>query len=110
VDELSNVQNWPESEKQINEIISEAKKYQEEADRDFVAFCKLNMIPLSSIEPFYRRALVINECHQDHLRRALSLTEELQQKFPEWSKRDGITEVIAHLRLGKSPYQKMPPF
>jgi hypothetical protein len=109
VDELSLTQDWGECEKQLREIIAHAKQYEGETNNSFLSFCKLNRIQVLEIEPFYRRALIINECYQDHLEKALALAEELQQKFPEWRKRERFEGTMAQLKRGRSPYPKMPP-
>ena len=109
VDQLGNARNWTEYEKQVTAILDNIKDYEAEADHSFLQFCKLNMIPHTELEPFYRRELIANDCYQDRLTDALAKAEELERKFPEWSKREGIAGVITQLRQGKSPYIKMPP-
>jgi hypothetical protein len=108
--DLSNASDWAECEKQLHEIVAHAKEYESETNKNFLSFCKLDRIPVSEIEPFYRIELIANACYEGRLDKALALAEELQQKFPEWSKRERFAGTIDQLKRGRSPYPKMTPF
>ncbi len=77
---------------------------QTETDEQFVQFAKVTETPRSEFEPYLRRMRVISECHQGHLKEALALAEELQAKYPAWSKLELIHSDIHVLKGGESPY------
>lgn len=89
---------------QVDEILSTMHEYETETDEQFLRFVKLTERPASEFEPYLRRMRVISACHQGHLKEALVLAEELQAKYPAWSKRELIHSDISMLKLGKSPY------
>ncbi len=89
---------------QVDEILSKIREYETETDEQFVQFAKVTETPRSEFEPYLRRMRVISECHQGHLKEALALAEELQAKYPAWSKLELIHSDIHVLKGGESPY------
>jgi len=110
IGELFNVHDWAAFETEVRRAMSRIKEYESEKDDNFLCFCKLNRTPASELEPFYSWEIMVHECYLDHLNKALLLAEELQRRFPDWSKREGIGGNIELLKQGQSPYPKMPPF
>jgi len=104
VSALHNAEDYGGFNKQMDEVLGHIKEYEAEKDKQFLSFCKVIETPPSEIEPTLRRMLIIEECHQHHLEKALALAEDLKQKFPQWSNRKGIDGNIHLLKLGKSPY------
>jgi hypothetical protein len=101
---LHRAEDYGGFEKQMDEILGHIKEYEAEKDKQFLSFCTVTDTPLSEIEPTLRRMLIIEECHQHHLEKALALAEDLKRKFPQWSNRKGIDGNIHLLKLSKSPY------
>jgi hypothetical protein len=89
---------------QAREILTNIKDYESEKDEQFLRFSKVTETPPSEIEPYLRRMLIISECHQHHLEKALAMAQDLKMKFPEWSSREGTDGNIELLKSGKSPY------
>lgn len=102
--ELAAAEENTELQNQTNEILSGIKEYEFEKDPQFLRFLEVEGTPLREIEPYLRRALIISECHQHHLEKALLLAQDLQKRFPAWSKRELIHSDIYMLKQGKSPY------
>lgn len=89
---------------QAEEILSRIKEYESEKDPEFLRFAEVDGTPPGETEAYLRRSLIISECHQHHFEKALALAEDLQKRFPGWSKRQLIHSDIHMLKLGKSPY------
>ncbi|MCO5051158.1 MAG: hypothetical protein M9920_02500 [Verrucomicrobiae bacterium] len=89
---------------QVDEILANVRDYEVEKDKQFLRFTLVSETPLKEIEPYMRRMLIISECHQHNLDKALIMAEELQTKFPKWSKREGTDGNIYLLKHGRSPY------
>ena len=89
---------------QVDDVLANIKDYKSEKDKEFLRFSEVTETPPAEIEPYLRRMLIISECHQHNLDKALALAQELKNKFPGWSKREGTDANIYLLKLGKSPY------
>ena len=100
---LLQANEWAEFQKQADEILAHIKEYKSENDEQFLRFMKVIKTPPSEEEPTLRQMLVISECHQHHLDRALALAKELKQAFPRWRQRE-IDGNIHMLELGRSPF------
>lgn len=102
--ELSAAQDYNQVKEQIGEILRDIKEYQSEKDSEYLRFFEVEGTPLVELEPYMRRCLLISECHQKHFAEALKVAEELQAKFPDWSKRESVQEDIEALKKGRSRY------
>lgn len=88
----------------VDDILSNIREYETEQDLQFKKFLEVTETPPSEIEPYLRQKRVISECHQGNLTGALVLAEELQAKYPDWSKRELIHSAIYSLKHSRSPY------
>jgi len=95
---------------EVDEILSKFREYETEIDEQFLRFAKVSGVSPMEFEPYLRRIRVISECHQGHLKEALVLAEELQAKYPAWSKRELVNNDIHMLKLGRSPYPTWEEF
>jgi len=95
--------NYAASEKQIDEILTHIKEYEEEEDKQYLKFTELMAIPPAELEPELRDMVVIEECYQHHPDKALVWAEELKNKFPTWETQS-VNNAINLLKQGKSPY------
>ncbi len=88
---------------QAYDILAHIKEYESEKDKHFLRFADVTETPPAEIEPTLRDMLVVSECHQHHLGKALALAKELKQNFPKWHRRE-IDGNIDMLEVGRSPF------
>jgi serpin B len=97
-------EDHPGYRKQVDRILARLNEFQSEQDRQFSIFCRLREMPPPEIEPYLRRLLIVFACQEGNRKAALAEAEYLQDKFPQWSRRNGIGGDISLLRQGLSPY------
>lgn len=94
---------WDEFHKAADETLASIGECMEEKNKDFNYFIETLGIPCSEMEPEFRDLLVTAACVEGKLDKALQYAEELQSKFPDWSKRNHIARDIEALKRGESP-------
>src|SRR6185437_16078101 len=77
-------ENHSEFEKQANEIVNQAKEYEAEKSKPFLRYLKVTETKPSDIEPSFRLLIVDEEVYAHRLDNALTLANQLKNKFPRW--------------------------
>lgn len=94
-------------EAQVKSILKDIHIYTREHSPRYLEMLAFERVPPSDIEPELRMMLLIASCHAGELDVALRRAEFLKERFPAWSKKARIANVISQLTQGKSPYKPL---
>jgi hypothetical protein len=94
---------WNEVRNQAMEILADISSYNQESNKGYVEFWRTHRATVADAEPEVRRMLLVATTCSGKTTEAIALAEEMQTKFPEWSRKTlpGIIEVLTS---GNSPF------
>lgn len=101
---LFEARQWGAFRAQVGEVLSNIKSYIQEPADGYKTFLQSHKLIASDLEPEFRFLLIVAATREQKVSEAIALGEELQTKFPDWGKRNGIAGVVELLKAGKNPF------
>lgn len=101
---LFGAKRWDGFRIEVEHVLASIAKYRDESDAEYLAFLRAHKMKGSDIEPELRWMLIVAATCEDKTTEAISVAEELQIKFPEWSAKRRVAGIIELLKAGKKPF------
>jgi hypothetical protein len=101
---LYGARRWEEFRLETGNILASIPKYRDETNPEYLAILRANRMENSGIEPELRWMLIVAAACEDKTAEAIAVAEELQAKFPDWSKERRVAGTIERLKAGKKAF------
>ncbi len=96
---------WDDCRAEIASILQDIETFKTEQNPNFIQFLAVQKKAPTDLEAEARFLLVIVSALENKYETAIKEAEELQSRYPIWSKKEKIDDVIEFLKKGTSPFR-----